>query len=74
VIATLVRAGQATISDDTALATWAAIVTAYGVGALASCFSYPLFMSTAGLEFWLLNAALLQEMRLRVRLPVPLIA
>jgi hypothetical protein len=40
--------------------TWAAIVAAYGVGTLALCFSYAVFMSTSGLEFWLLNAVLIQ--------------
>jgi len=38
---------------------WLAIVVAYDVSALALCFSYPLFMGTLGLEFWLLNAVVM---------------
>jgi hypothetical protein len=37
---------------------WAALIAAYDVGAVALTFSYPIFMSTAGIEFWLLNALL----------------
>jgi hypothetical protein len=40
---------------------WAATIVAYNVGAFALCFNYPLFMGTSGIEFWLLNAALLQS-------------
>jgi hypothetical protein len=43
---------------------WAATIVAYNVGALALCFNYPLFIGTAGIEFWLLNAALLQSARI----------
>jgi hypothetical protein len=53
---------------DTRQATWAAAVAAYSVGGLALCFSYPYFMGSAGLEFWLVNALLMQEIRLpRIR-------
>jgi hypothetical protein len=44
---------------------WTTIVAGYGVGTLALCFSYAPFIGTAGLEFWLLNAILLQTERLR---------
>jgi len=37
---------------------WGGIIFAYDLGALALTFSYPFFMSQAGMEFWLLNAAL----------------
>jgi hypothetical protein len=37
---------------------WGAIVLAYGIGALALTFSYPLFLGQTGMEFWLLNATL----------------
>jgi hypothetical protein len=43
-------------NDD--LGTWAALVAAYDVATIALIFSYPVFMSGTGLEFWLLNAAL----------------
>lgn len=39
---------------------WAAVVGAYDVGTLALCFSYVPFMSSPGLEFWLINAVLAQ--------------
>ena len=48
-------------------AIWASVIAAYSVGALALCFSYPLFMSSAGLEFWLVNALVMQEVPLRPR-------
>lgn len=37
---------------------YSALVFAYNLGALAWCFSYPVFMSQMGLELWLLNALL----------------
>ena len=42
------------------LDTWAAVVTGYNLGTIALTFSYPAFMSTTGIEFWVLNAALIQ--------------
>ena len=44
---------------DPSLSLWAAVIFAYNVGALAVCFNYPVFEGTGGVEFWLLNAALL---------------
>lgn len=37
---------------------WGTLIFAYDLGAIALTFSYPFFMSQAGMEFWLLNAAL----------------
>jgi hypothetical protein len=37
---------------------WGAVVLAYGVGTVALSFSYPIFVSQAGMEFWTLNALL----------------
>lgn len=37
---------------------YAALVFAYDIGAVAWCFSYPVFMSQMGMELWLLNALL----------------
>lgn len=45
---------------DSRLAIWASIIFAYDVGAIALTFSYPNFMGTTGIEFWIFNAALLQ--------------
>lgn len=45
---------------DPIVRTWATIVFAYDVGAFALTFSYPNFQATAGIEYWLINAALVQ--------------
>jgi len=45
---------------DSAVSTWATIIFSYDVGALALSFSYPNFAATVGIEFWLINALLLQ--------------
>ena len=37
---------------------WGIVLVGYDLGALALTFNYPLFVSSMGLEFWLLNAAL----------------
>lgn len=37
---------------------WGAVTLAYGVGALALTFSYPIFLSQQGMEYWLLNGVL----------------
>jgi hypothetical protein len=44
--------------DRSELWLWGGIIFAYDLGAIALTFSYPFFMSQAGMEFWLLNAAL----------------
>jgi len=46
-------------ADARLLSLWAAVILAYDVGALAVCFTYPLFEGTGGVEFWLLNMAVL---------------
>lgn len=38
---------------------WAAVIFAYNIGALAVCFNYALFGGTSGVEFWVLNMAVL---------------
>ena len=40
------------------LSVWGTILAAYNIGAVAITFSYCLFLSQSGLEFWLLNAAI----------------
>lgn len=42
---------------------WGAIVLAYSIGATALTFSYPIFLSQSGMEFWLLNATLFAAAR-----------
>jgi hypothetical protein len=44
---------------EPSLSHWAAVIFAYNVGAIAICFNYPLFGGTSGVEFWLLNMAVL---------------
>lgn len=45
-------------NDQASLSVWGAVFVAYNVGAIALCFNYPFFIGTSGLEFWLLNTAL----------------
>jgi hypothetical protein len=42
---------------------WGTVVLAHGIGALALTFSYPIFLSQPGMEFWLLNALLFTAAR-----------
>lgn len=51
----VVVASNRTVGD---LSTWAAIVLAYNVGAIATTFSYPLFIGQSGIQFWIINALL----------------
>jgi hypothetical protein len=37
---------------------WGGLILSYNIGALATCFNYPLFNSQGGMQLWLLNAAL----------------
>jgi hypothetical protein len=39
---------------------WATLIAGYNLASVALTFSYPIFMSAIGLEFWLVNAALVQ--------------
>jgi hypothetical protein len=56
---------------------WGAVVLAHGMGAFALTFSFPIFLSQPGMEFWLLNALLLaaargpRKPRARPGIPVP---
>ena len=42
---------------------WGAVVLAQGIGAFALTFSYPIFLSQPGMEFWILNACLFAAAR-----------
>ena len=44
---------------EPSLSLWGAVMVAYNVGSVAVCFNYPLFGGTGGVEFWLLNMAVL---------------
>ena len=45
-------------SAGTTMSVWGTILSAYNLAAVAITFSYSIFISQAGLEFWLLNALL----------------
>jgi len=53
-----VALGRAGASAES-LSIWGAVLVAYNVGTLALTFNYVVFTGTAGVEFWLLNVALL---------------
>ncbi len=53
---------------DPEMAIFAAVICAYDVGALATCFSYPFFGSQSGMEFWMINAVLFAAVTSRVQL------
>jgi hypothetical protein len=50
---------------------WGVIVFAHGIGTVAFTFSFPVFLSQPGMEFWLLNAALLAAAARAARRPAP---
>jgi hypothetical protein len=49
---------------------WGAVVLAHGIGAFALTFSFPVFLSQPGMEFWLMNATLLAAARSAASEPV----
>jgi hypothetical protein len=53
--------------SDPTLSLWAAVILGYAVGTCALTFSYPVFVSQAGMEFWLLNATVFAAARWQVR-------
>jgi hypothetical protein len=53
-------------SRDKEVAFWAAVVFASNLSVLATCFSYVTFVSSIGLQFWLL-AAVVHAADVRVR-------
>jgi hypothetical protein len=38
------------------LSLWSTVILGYSIGAVAWTFSYPVFLSQTGMEFWLLSA------------------
>lgn len=54
---------RARLRGDPALSLWGAVILAYSIGALAFTFSYPVFLSQTGMEFWFLNAVLFATAR-----------
>ena len=59
-------------SKDRDVAFWAAVVLASNLGVLATCFSYVSFLSSIGLQFWLLSAIIhAADRRARAAAPRP---
>ncbi len=48
---------------DPGLSLWATVILGYALGTCAFTFSYPVFLSQTGMEFWLLNATLFAAAR-----------
>lgn len=53
--------------DNPGLSLWATVILGYSLGTCAFTFSYPVFLSQTGMEFWLLNATLFAAARNRAR-------
>jgi hypothetical protein len=60
---TTLRAARWRSSGDPGLSLWATVILGYSIGTCAFTFSYPVFLSQTGMEFWLLNAALFAAAR-----------
>jgi hypothetical protein len=60
--------------DNGDVGLWGAVIFAFNIGCLAVTFNYPIFMGQAGMDFWLLNAALFAaaqfEARRRASMPL----
>lgn len=57
------RISRTRFRGDPALSLWGAVILAYSIGALAFTFSYPVFLSQTGMEFWFLNGVLFSAAR-----------
>lgn len=57
------RLARRRFRSDPRLPLWAAVILGYSVGTCAFTFSYPVFLSQTGMEFWLLNLALFAAAR-----------
>jgi hypothetical protein len=55
---TTFRIARTRFRGDATLSLWGSVILAYSVGALAFTFSYPVFLSQTGMEFWFLNGVL----------------
>jgi hypothetical protein len=62
VVAARIGAGRR-YAGSRELQIWAAVVLGYGIGAVAVTFNAPIFLAQAGLEFWMMNAALFAAAR-----------
>jgi hypothetical protein len=46
---------------------WATVILGYSIGTCALTFSFPVFLSQTGMEFWLLNAVVFTAARTQAR-------
>lgn len=53
--------------DDPTLSLWATVILGYSIGTCALTFSFPVFLSQTGMEFWLLNAVVFTAARTQAR-------
>jgi hypothetical protein len=53
---TTFRVARWRASGDASLSLWSTVILGYSIGAVAWTFSYPVFLSQTGMEFWLLSA------------------
>ncbi|OYV68591.1 MAG: hypothetical protein B7Z74_08240 [Deltaproteobacteria bacterium 21-66-5] len=73
---TTLRIARWRSASDPTLSLWGSVILGYSVGTCALTFSYPVFLSQTGMEFWLLNgvvfaAARTQAWRDMSLLPLP---
>jgi len=48
---------------DPTLSLWGTVILGYSIGTCALTFSYPVFLSQTGMEFWFLNSVLFAAAR-----------
>jgi hypothetical protein len=53
--------------SDPTLSLWATVILGYSIGTCALTFSFPVFLSQTGMEFWLLNAVVFTAARTQAR-------
>jgi hypothetical protein len=67
VIAACVAVWRIVSDRRSPLQLWGAVIFAYNIGAIVIMFNYVLFMSQTGMEFWLINSALVVSAAPRIR-------
>jgi hypothetical protein len=60
---TTLQIARRNTGHDPTLALWGAVIAGHSIGVVALTFSYPVFVSQGGMEFWLLNAVLFTSAR-----------
>ncbi len=60
---TTLRVARWRSRDDPTLSLWGAVILGYSIGSCALTFSYPVFLSQTGMEFWFLNGVVFAAAR-----------